>query len=187
MQVKLDKVFAIDAPADDAWTFLQDIPAVAACLPGAEITDQVDDSHYQGTVKVKIGPASAHFKGDIEIRGLDRDQRELHLFGKGGDTKGTSSASMELTARIREAESGCELIGDAEVTVTGKLASLGGRMMTQVSDQILNQFGDNFARRVKTMEAGTAPAEPEPNQGLNALALLWSMLGSSLRRLFGRR
>ncbi|MHA7881120.1 MAG: SRPBCC family protein [Saccharospirillum sp.] len=190
MQVNLDKVFAISGPADNAWTFLQDIPSVARCLPGAEITEQVDDTHYKGTVKVKIGPATANFKGDIEIKELDSNTRQLRMVGKGGDVKGTSSATMDLTATVKPTDSGCELVGYAEVSVTGKLASLGGRMMTQVSDQILNQFGDNFANQVLAMgegeeaEAAAEKAAQQP-QGLNAFSFLWSMITSSLRKLFG--
>lgn len=190
MQVNLDKVFAISGPADNAWTFLQDIPSVARCLPGAEITEQVDEQNYKGTVKVKIGPATANFKGDIEIKELDEGARKLHLVGKGGDVKGTSSATMDLTATVKATDTGCELVGYAEVSVTGKLASLGGRMMTQVSDQILNQFGDNFANQVLAMgkgeeaEAAAEKAAQQP-QGLNAFGFLWSMITNSLRKLFG--
>lgn len=190
MQVNLDKVFAISAPAENAWTFLQDIPSVARCLPGAEITEQLDDQNYKGTVKVKIGPATANFKGDILIKELDSKTRQLHMVGKGGDVKGTSSATMDLTATVKATDSGCELVGYAEVSVTGKLASLGGRMMTQVSDQILNQFGDNFANQVLAMgegeeaEAAAEKAAQQP-EGLNAFSFLWSMITSSLRKLFG--
>jgi carbon monoxide dehydrogenase subunit G len=192
MQVKLEKVFAINAPAFNAWAFLQDIAGVAGCMPGAEITEQVDDTHYKGSVKVKIGPATAAFKGDIEIKGIDAGRRELKLLGKGSDVKGTSSASMDLTAFVRETDSGCELVGNAEVGVTGKMASLGGRMMTQVSDQILNQFGENFANNVLAMGEGdeakeaAVKAAAQPRE-LNALSFAWKLLLGFIKGLFGGR
>ncbi|MGA7801576.1 MAG: SRPBCC family protein, partial [Gammaproteobacteria bacterium] len=145
MQVNLEKSFPLEASPAAAWKVLQDIEAVAGCMPGAEITEKVDDSHYKGQVRLKVGPASATFKGDIEVRGLDVDQRELRLFGKGADTKGTSTASMELTARVLDVEGRAELVGTSQVSVSGKMASFGGRMMNQVSAQILQQFGANFA------------------------------------------
>jgi carbon monoxide dehydrogenase subunit G len=170
---------------------LQNIPGVASCMPGAEITEQVDASHYKGTVKVKIGPASAAFKGDIEIKGIDAGRRELKLLGKGADVKGTSSASMDLTASVREAAAGkSELVGVAEVNVSGKMASLGGRMMTQVSDQILKQFGDNFATQVIALgegaaaEAAASKAAEQPKE-LNGLALMWAVFIGFLKSLFG--
>lgn len=191
MLVKIDKVFPINAPAANAWAFLQDIPGVAGCMPGAEITERVDDTHYKGAVKVKIGPATAAFKGDIEIKGIDAAKRELQLLGKGSDVKGTSSASMDLTAYVREAENGgCELVGYAEVGVTGKMASLGGRMMTQVSDQILNQFGANFANNVLAMGEGdeakeaAAKAAAQPKE-LNAFSFAWTLIMGFFKGLFG--
>jgi len=89
VKVELDKSYPIAASAEAAWKFLQDVRAVASCMPGAEITGQSDDSHFEGKVKVKIGPAVAAFKGEIEVERIDADKRELTLLGKGSDTKGS--------------------------------------------------------------------------------------------------
>ena len=190
MKVELDKAFKIAAPASAAWQFLQQIEAVAACMPGAEITEQIDEHHYKGKVKSKIGPATMAFDGAIEIKGIDPEKRELRLRGSGQDTKGTSSASMDLTAWVVDGdEAGCELKGQAEVSVNGKVASLGGRMMNQVADQILNQFGKNFADNVlaagsdEQAEEARAQLAAKPKE-LNALALAWSVLLGLLKRLF---
>ena len=192
MQVNLDKSFPIDAPGGDAWKFLQDIPGVTSCMPGAEITETIDESHYKGLVKSKIGPATMAFKGDIEIKGIDANKRELHMIGRGQDTKGTSSAEMDLTAWVVDADdSKCELRGKAAVTVTGKAASLGGRMMTQVADQILNQFGKNFSSNVIALGEGDAAEEAreelaEQPRELNGLAFAWSIIVGFFKGLFGR-
>jgi len=191
MQVNLDKTFSIAAPAGNGWKFLQDIPGVAGCMPGAEITETIDDSHYKGEIKAKVGPATMAFKGDIEVKGVDAEKRELHLIGRGQDTKGTSSATMDLTASIVDTGDGqFDLKGAAQVAVTGKAASLGGRMMTQVADQILNQFGKNFANNVMAMGAGEDAQEAreelaEQPKELNGLAFAWSVLIGFLRSLFG--
>ena len=190
MKVELDKAFKIAAPASAAWQFLQQIEAVAACMPGAEITERIDAHNYKGKVKSKIGPATMAFDGAIEIKGIDPEKRELRLRGSGQDTKGTSSASMDLTAWVVDgAEAGCELKGQAEVSGNGKVASLGGRMMNQVADQILNQFGKNFADNVlaagsdEQAEEARAQLAAKPKE-LNALALAWSVLLGLLKRLF---
>jgi carbon monoxide dehydrogenase subunit G len=191
MQVKLEKSYPIEAPVASAWQLLQDIKSVAECMPGAEITEQIDDNHFKGTVKVKLGPTTASFKGDIEIRALDAASRQLQLYGKGTDVKGTSGAAMDLTATLAENGPGaCTLKGDSEVTVTGKMASFGGRMMSQVSDQILDQFAQNFNTRVVAMGEGAAAEEAsarlaEQPKELNALGLIWGMIVSFFKRLFG--
>jgi carbon monoxide dehydrogenase subunit G len=192
MLVKLEKTFPIDAPANAAWSLLQDIQSVAACMPGAQITERVDDRHYKGQVSVRMGPVSATFKGAIEIHDIDASQRHMRMVGKGSDTSGTSAASMDLTAVVRTTANGkTELVGVSEVTVTGKLASFGGRMMTQVSDQLLKQFGANFANRVVAMGEGAAAQQAaarmaEQPRELNALAVLWHVIVGFFRSLFGR-
>jgi len=145
MEVKLDKTYPLDVDMERAWQVLSEVPTVAGCMPGAAITEQVDATHYKGNVKVKVGPATAAFAGDIEVRALEPATRTLQLFGKGAD-RGGSSASMELTATIAAGADPqhAQLIGQANVIVNGKFAQFGGRMMVQVSDMLLAQFVENF-------------------------------------------
>ena len=193
MRVRLEKVFAIDAPASAAWGLLRDIRAVAECMPGAQITERVDDTHYTGQVNVKLGPANVTFKGTIEVKSVDADKQQIQLLGKGSDATGSSAANMDLTAHVRDTGDGkCEVVGVSEVTVTGKMANFGARMMTQVSDQILKQFGANFANRVVAMGEGEAAVEAaarvakQPRE-INAPALMWQVIISFLKNLFGAK
>lgn len=192
MQVKLEKNYFIPASVTSAWTCLQDIKSVAACMPGAEITEQTDERHYKGIVKVKLGPAAVSFKGEIEIKNIDTQKREIQMLGKGKDIKGTSGATMDLSIRIQATENKqCELVGVSIVTVTGKMASFGGRMMTQVADQILNQFSDNFINTViatgegNNAEQAAAKLEEQPKE-LNVLSLTWKVLINFLKNIFKR-
>ena len=144
--------------ADVVWSFLQNIEGVARCMPGAKLTERLDDTHFKGTVAVKVGPASMAFKGNIEVMGLDEAQRTLRLIGKGSDSSGTSGASLDLTARVEPGATpdSSNLIGKSEVSMSGKAAAFGGRMMGTVADQILNQFAGNFARQVGVVAAQAA-------------------------------
>ena len=191
MQVTLNKVFPLEGTVDNAWLMLRDIEQVAGCMPGAEITETIDENNYKGSVKVKIGPMNMAFNGEISVQDINADEKQIHLIAKGQDSKGTSSASMDLTARIQAGESGAsELKGDADVTVNGKLANFGGRMMTQVSDQILGQFADNFSNRLAASEASgeaQAPlAQPEV-QEINGLKFAWQALIGFIRSFFTRK
>ncbi len=191
MQVDLDKQFDLPGSTTQGWEFLQDIPGVASCMPGAEITDKIDDNNYKGKVKMKIGPAAMAFNGDIVINSVDAVKREINLIGKGQDSKGSSSASMDLTASIIETDGGMSALkGNASVTVTGKAASMGGRMMMQVADQILNQFGSNFADHIAAMGEGREAEEArehiaEQPQEINGLKFAWTVFIGWLRSLFG--
>jgi uncharacterized protein len=176
MEVTLDKRYPVAAAPAQAWTVLREVRAVAGCMPGAAITEQLDDTHYKGTVKVKVGPATAAFGGDIELKQVDDAEMRMQLLGKGADRAG-STAAMDLIASVEPGETPgtSVLVGHAKVTVNGKFAQFGGRMMVQVSDMILQQFADNFnataaaqpvpvaaAAPVAAGETATAPGAAEP-------------------------
>lgn len=200
MKVELDKAFPMPGSAEVTWRFLQDIEAVAGCMPGAKITEREASGAYKGTVTVKVGPATMSFRGTVEVRDVDAANRSLRLLGKGTDSTGTSGASMDLAARVEDAPGGTSsLVGRSEVTMSGKAAAFGGRMMSSVADQVLSQFAQNFAARVAALgvqppatavSGSDAPASSSPappNAELDGLALLWGAFKSWLCGLFRRR
>ena len=163
MEVKLDKRYPLDVDPARAWAILGDLKAVAGCMPGAELTEQLSDTSYKGGVKVKVGPAVAQFGGQVDVLEKDEAARKMVLRGKGAD-KGGSSASMDLSATI-EADpanpAASVLHGDAAVIVNGKFAQFGGRMMVQVSDMILVQFVENFRQAALALPAPASQAIAE--------------------------
>ena len=96
MKVSLEREFPVAAPADKAWELLRDIERVAACMPGARISERLDERHYKGTVSVRFGPANLSFRGEVELSSIEPAKRTLRLIGKGTDTSG-SGASLDLT------------------------------------------------------------------------------------------
>lgn len=202
MEVKLEKRYPLEVDTARAWAVLRDVKTVAGCMPGAAITEQVDDTHYKGTVKVKVGPANAAFGGDIEVRRLDEATHTLQLFGKGAD-RGGSSASMDLTAIVEPGDSAATsvLVGNAAVVVNGKFAQFGGRLMVQVSDMLLAQFVENFKAAAAALPAPAAPAAPvaaatppapalvsapKANE-INGFAIVWNLIKAWFAGLFGKR
>jgi carbon monoxide dehydrogenase subunit G len=194
MKVQLEKSFPLPATADAAWVLLQDVEAVAGCMPGARITERVDESHYRGTVTVKLGPASLAFRGEVEVKEIDPAARALRLVGRGTDTTGTSGAGMDLHARIEAVDAAsCRLQGNAEVSVSGKAATFGGRLMQGVADQVLQQFVANFSARLPAVVEGeavvaeSAAASVQAPPALNGLALLWAMVRDWFHQLFAAK
>ncbi|MFY7915484.1 MAG: SRPBCC family protein [Rubrivivax sp.] len=160
MEVKLDKQYPLEVSVEQAWAVLSDIRAVGSCMPGAQITEQLDDTHYKGTVKTKVGPASMQFGGEIEVLGIDVAARAMQMVGKGAD-RGGSSASMKLSAHIEPGATPqtSVLVGQATVTVSGKLAQFGSRLLVPVSDAMLAQFADNFRAAAAAVPAVAGAAE----------------------------
>ena len=215
MEVKLEKRYPLEVDAARAWAVLRNVKTVAECMPGAAITEQVDATHFKGSVKVKVGPANAAFAGDIEVLALDEALMKLQLLGKGAD-RGGSSASMDLTATVEPGETpgSSVLVGVAAVIVNGKFAQFGGRLMVQVSDMLLAQFADNFRAAAAALPApqsaapaaadglppamaasasasasASAPAAAAPAKvnEINGLAILWSLIKGWFAGLFGKR
>jgi carbon monoxide dehydrogenase subunit G len=200
MEVKLDKRYQLEVSVEQAWAVLSSIHAVAGCMPGAQITEQVDATHYKGMVKSKVGPAVMAFNGDIEVRAVDETQRLLDMTGKGADKAG-SSASMNLVARVEPGATpgSAVLLGTATITVNGKLAQFGQRLLVPVSDAMLAQFADNFRTAAAAVPVAAEVGAPAPAAApgpaaaaaapkeLNALGLMWAVFKGWLAGLFGRK
>jgi len=203
MEVKLHKQYPLDVDAGRAWTLLTDLKAVANCMPGAEITEQLSETSYKGGVKVKVGPAVAQFGGTVDVIEAVTAERKMVLRGKGAD-KGGSSASMDLTAVIETDPNNpahCVLNGEASVIVNGKFAQFGGRLMVQVSDMLLAQFVENFRQKALTLPTtqgetvattGSQAAEPATvapvvASEINGLAIFWALVKSWVSGLFGKK
>lgn len=199
MEVVLDKKYPVAAGLDASWAVLSNMHELATCMPGAQITEEIDATHYKGSVRVKVGPAIAAFAGTIEVLTLDPATRTLKMMGRGADKSG-SSASMELTAKLVAAEDGTSTLeGHAEVIVNGKFAQFGGRMMTSVSDMILMQFAEVFSQKAQALQgaaasaAGTGAASaavfaaPIVAKEFNALAFIWALIRKFFADLFGRK
>lgn len=154
MKVEIDKSFAMPGSAEVAWALLQDLEKVAACMPGAKITERLGENSYKGTVAVKFGPANMSFRGEVQVQQMDATTKTLRLVGKGTDSTGSSGAAMDLTARVDAVDAaGCTLVGHSEVSMSGKAATFGGRMAGAVADQVLKQFAGNFAAQVQALQA----------------------------------
>ncbi len=198
MKVQLDKTFPMPSSPAIAWQFLQDVEAVAGCMPGAKLTERIDENHHKGTVTVRVGPATMSFRGEVEVQDIDPTTQTLRLLGKGTDSTGNSGVSMNLLARIEAVDGGLsQLVGSSEVSVSGKAAAFGGRMVDAVADKILLQFADNFAAEVAALQdpgsgkadTGDGPKKETASRGteLNALALAWAVFKDWLRGLFSKK
>jgi carbon monoxide dehydrogenase subunit G len=204
MKITIDKSLDLPLSPALAWDMLNDIEGIAACLPGAKITERLDETHYKGTVSVKLGPATVSFKGNIEIAAADPVARTLHIIGTGSDTGGSSGASLDLHAKVEATDGGgSRLSGVSEVSVTGKVAAFGARLMNSVSEVLLQKFFANLGAQADALQAAqpaepaaaallealtVAPSAPAPlsETKLNAFALVWAVLRDFIANLFGR-
>jgi uncharacterized protein len=158
---------------------LSDPRRVATCVPGAKITEQVDEKRYKGTISVRVGPSATDYKGELEIIRLDQEKHEMEILGKGQDVKGRGSASMRMTSKARSLENGgTEVTSLAEINVVGILAQMGARMINEVSNIMFAQFIKNFQAQLEH-PADAASEEAKP---IKAASLAWAAAKGAFHR-----
>ena len=155
MEVTADKNFTVNAPVDKVWELLSDPSRVVVCVQGAQLTEIIDDKNFKGKISVKIGPVTSKFNGEGRFEKLDAQAKEMVLQGAGKDTGGKGSASMTMSVNLKEVDGATEVTSSIKLSITGKLAQFGSRMIVAVNDKLIEQFVGKFR---EVAEGGGEPA-----------------------------
>jgi carbon monoxide dehydrogenase subunit G len=194
MATRIEERFTVKASPEAVWAFLIDPRRVVTCLPGAELTEVVDEKTFDGAVKVKVGPVTVGYKGRVRLVELDRAGWRVRMDGEGRESGGAGSARMSMESRLTPGPDGVtEVVVVSDLDVVGRLVQLGRGMIEQVSHQVFLQFAESV-RATLEAEAAVARGEagavvvPPPAQGqaVAALPLLFKALWAWLRSLLGR-
>src|SRR5262245_17127155 len=182
MAIDISKSFVVRASPEAAWSFLTDPVRVARCLPGAAITNQVDERTHAGTITVKVGPVAATYKGTMRFERLDPAARTAEIVAAGQDVRGKGGADMRMTSTLVERAPGeTEVRITSQVNVMGILAQFGRGMIQDVSDQMFAKFVEAVrAELEKPDDAATAPPAAAPP--IDALALGSAVVGRATAR-----
>jgi uncharacterized protein len=157
--VELTHSFVIPAGLDETWSHFQDIATVAECFPGAKVTSAEGDD-FQGTAKVKLGPVALQYSGAGSFIERDEAARRMVFEAKGKDKRGNGTAGATVTLTFSEDPDGTRADVATDLSVTGKPAQFGSRMLQEVSDKLLGQFVDCLQQQVGSDTAvGSAEAE----------------------------
>lgn len=174
MALKIEKTFQVQEPVDKVWGFLSDPRKVATCVPGAQITEQVDEKTYRGAISVKVGPSVTNYKGEVQILRLDAGNHEIEILGKGQDVRGRGSASMKMTGKLSVlAAGGTEVTSISEVNVVGILAQMGSRVIAEVSNIMFDEFTKTFQERLKASDVPGDPAGADELKPIKATSVAW--------------
>ena len=156
--MELNNEFRVDAPIDVAWATLTDVEGIAPCMPGAQLTE-IDGDEFKGSVKVKVGPITAQYKGAAKFLEKDDANYMAKLEGSGRDTRGAGNASAVVTMQLSPDGEGTKAEISTDLKVTGKVAQFGRGVMADVSEKLLLQFVECLEG--KLVEAQAAPAAEE--------------------------
>jgi uncharacterized protein len=165
--MKLEQSFEVDAPIDEVWAALIDLERVAPCLPGAAITERDEDGTYHGTFQVKLGPATAAYRGTIKIDEADEAAHRATLKARGTDKRGQGGANATIVNTLSERDGGGTRVDAVtDFTITGRLAAFGrGGMMQDISNRMMRDFATCLQSRLSSQPAAAAPSGAEVTAG----------------------
>ena len=204
MAIEIQEKFEIEAPTDRVWQFISTPELVVGCLPGASLTEVIDERNFLGRVKIKLGAVTAAYKGKIHFEDVDAEGYVLVMMGEGKDPSG-GTAKARITVQLSELESGAtEMSTEATIDLTGKVMQVGAGMIKGVSHQLFQKFAKTAKERLEqepaetsasdegaASDASAAPAVPataanDDDEALSVLPLLLSTLGAAIRNFFSR-
>lgn len=149
--------FEVTEPPDKVWKFFDDIPQVAACLPGAELTDALGDDKYKGTVSIRMGPVRLRFAGTAEIKERDDAAKRIVVDAAGADEKGRGQAAMSVTANVVATARGSKVEVAQDLQLSGAAAQYGRGMISDVTSVLMRDFAANMQKRIAAIELGRSP------------------------------
>lgn len=192
--MKLENSFDVSASPEAAWELLVDVPRVIPCMPGAELVETVDDSHWKARMRVKLGPISLSFLTDVSRDELDESARRVRLAAKAREERGRGAASATIESSLSSAEGKTRVTTVTDLTLSGAAAQYGRGLVQGVTEQLLKSFAECLEQQLAPAAPpaeGAPPAAPTPPPAqprpVSGLALGLRALWSSLTRLVRRR
>jgi carbon monoxide dehydrogenase subunit G len=176
--------FDVAAPLDKVWQFFDDIPQVAACLPGTELTDDLGDNKYGGKVAVRMGPVRLNFAGTAEITERDEAAKLVVVHAAGAEQRGRGQASMVVTAALTGSGRGTRVGVTQDLQLSGAAAQYGRGMIADVTSVLMRDFSANMAARIDAAERGEVVSATATPAGGFTLGLRAALM--ALRRVFRR-
>jgi uncharacterized protein len=159
--MEFDNSFDVPLPPERAWALLMDIPRIAPCMPGAELSEVVDAQNYKGKIAVRLGPVALAFAGRVQIDAMDDANRSARVKAQGSDAKGRGGANATATFRIEPTGDGSRVLIHTDLMLSGAVAQYGRGvgMIQATAAQIIGQFAGNLRAQL-AREAPPATAPP---------------------------
>jgi carbon monoxide dehydrogenase subunit G len=158
--MRINNEFTVGVPIQQAWDIMLDLERVAPCLPGAAIQGSQDDE-YQGTMKVKIGPITANYKGTVKVEEADEENRQAVLKASGRDARGQGTASATIVSTLQEEGDSTKVNVETDMRLTGRAAQFGRGIAQDVATKMLDQFADCLEKEISGIPGEGAAAASE--------------------------
>jgi len=165
--VEFENAFTVKAPVADVYDALLDVERVAPAMPGAKVLEKVSDDAYKVAIKVKLGPVTMTYRGDVTVVERDPESHSAVLDVKAREARGQGSANANVSMSLEPADGATRGTMHTTVQLSGKAAAMSRGVIDDVSKRLVDQFAQNLEGIVGTAEAEAgeadgAPSEPAP-------------------------
>jgi carbon monoxide dehydrogenase subunit G len=186
MAIHLENEFTVPASTDEVWEFLLDPRRVAPCMPGAELTEVVNDHQYKGKVNIRMGPVSLSFNGDVDITERDDAAKRMVMNAKGSEMKGKGQATAKIISYLERNGSGTKMRISQDIDLSGPLAQYGRGMIQDVSGSLMDEFAGRIQADLSRGRNGAAaaPAPVRKKNQVSGFKLGWIALKNGIARFF---
>ncbi|HYY76180.1 MAG TPA: SRPBCC family protein [Gaiellaceae bacterium] len=186
--MKLENTFEVAAPPERAWELLMDVPRVVPCMPGATLTETVDDSHWKTEMAVRLGPIGLTFDTDVAREEVDETGRRVLLAAKAREVRNRGRAQATIESRLSPRDGGGTRIDIAtDLTLSGPAAQYGRGMIQDISSQLVTSFAECLEAQLAASPEEAEAAVAAQAKPLSGLALAFAALRRRLARIFQRR
>jgi carbon monoxide dehydrogenase subunit G len=182
----ITQAIEVDQPIDAVWRFFDDIPQVAACIPGANLTDQVAENTFAGDVIIKAGPVKLEFAGQASIKSRDDATHTVAFDAAGADKKGRGAATAVLTAVLTSVPRGTKVDISLELEISGAAAQYGRGLVNDVTAVLVTQTADSMQARLRAIAMGLDPNAVVGAKAASGLAIGFNAFMRALARVFNR-
>jgi uncharacterized protein len=186
--MEFENEFEVAAPVDEVWTTLLDVERVAPCMPGAQVLEKTGDRSYRVAIKVRLGPVSMQYRGDVEIADVDDAAHSAKMNARATEARGQGTANATVTMKLDERDSSTHAVLHTDMRLSGRAAAMGGGMVKDVSAKMVETFAGNLQEMLAGKpEEAPAAAEPAPSppppsdEGLPAGQLAASVAADRMR------
>ena len=190
--MEFDNSFEVPLRPAQAWPLLMDIRRIAPCMPGAEVTDVVDDTSYKGRIAERLGPVALAFAGVIKFEELDGVNYTARVKAQGADAKGRGAANATASFRLEPTGSGSKVLVHTDLALSGAVAQYGRGVgiIQATAASIMTQFAANLKTQIGNPAQGPAakPTAPSPaaTRPISGFSLMAKVIWSAVVRLFTR-
>jgi len=145
----IDGKFTIEAPIQTVWDSLLDPETLGKCVPGTEKMEALDADTYESVVKQRVGPFKVTLKFTTKLT-EKRAPNYIKAEGRGADITKLGTFSTEMEVNLAETSpNNVEVSYTANISLVGKLATFGERIMRAKSKEVGDQFTENLRKSLK--------------------------------------